>query len=280
MAQQNFSPVPNFYYINLCRNAKRDKARAFAEYCMDLDLQQDHSLRFYQKSWRLGSVSTAKLWIDEFHNEIQKYINAQYESAQLKKQKTIGIEQQSTDGSTTVSKFSKSKSNSKSKNRTQHNEDIEQQSTDKNSTTSTSEKDQSNTENSKIEQSIYYVSSSYLNTTTTTEDPLLQEFLNEKSKNKNNPLGYKFSIKKKIEEGEKSYVEEFNVWKCKKEIYVKNIFLDSLKMKKLLVNDELQTISDVELFENDKCQIYFDNSTVCQKTYDFLFNLFNQKNAS
>lgn len=66
--------MPKEYARELQLSGNRAKARAFMEYCLDLDEGIKNSIRFYAKSWGI-SVEPAQRWIKEFYAEIEKHHN-------------------------------------------------------------------------------------------------------------------------------------------------------------------------------------------------------------
>ena len=62
--------MPTEYVEKLQQEGKRDKARAFLEYFIDMHNDSVNSFRFYQQSWGLKSSSTPTVWIKEFKEEI------------------------------------------------------------------------------------------------------------------------------------------------------------------------------------------------------------------
>lgn len=65
--------MPTGYVEKLQQDGKRDKARAFLEYFLDMHNDNINSFRFYQQSWGLRSSSTPVVWIKEFKEEISKF---------------------------------------------------------------------------------------------------------------------------------------------------------------------------------------------------------------
>ena len=65
--------MPTGYVEKLQQDGKRDKARAFLEYFLDMHNDSVNSFRFYQQSWGLKSSSTPVVWIKEFKEEISKF---------------------------------------------------------------------------------------------------------------------------------------------------------------------------------------------------------------
>lgn len=65
--------MPTGYVEKLQQEGKRDKARAFLEYFLDMHNDSVNSFRFYQQSWGLKSSSTPVVWIKEFKEEISKF---------------------------------------------------------------------------------------------------------------------------------------------------------------------------------------------------------------
>lgn len=68
----NTSIIPCDYYRSLKINGKRKKSSAFMEYYDDLLMGDNHSIRFYSKSWQVA-IATVHGWIKEFDIEIDKY---------------------------------------------------------------------------------------------------------------------------------------------------------------------------------------------------------------
>lgn len=66
--------MPKEYARELQLSGNRAKARAFMEYCLDLDEGIKNSVRFYAKSWGV-SKSTTERWIRHFYVEIEKHHN-------------------------------------------------------------------------------------------------------------------------------------------------------------------------------------------------------------
>jgi len=125
--------MPISYVQKLKEKGKRQKARAFMEYFLDMHQEDVNSIRFYQKSWGLGSSSTALLWIKEFKEEIEKFYaywslkNAQHYNSvsnsieQKSNTKENQIEQQN------IKKSTINRDNNNSNKNTKENQ-IEQQS--------------------------------------------------------------------------------------------------------------------------------------------------------
>lgn len=68
-----YAMVPTGYVEKLQQNGKRDKARAFLEYFLDMHNDSVNSIRFYQKSWGLSSTGSTHKWAKEFKIEISKF---------------------------------------------------------------------------------------------------------------------------------------------------------------------------------------------------------------
>ncbi len=67
-----YMTMPKEYAIQLQNEDKREKARAFMEYCLDLDNGVSNSISFYAKSWNL-SKSNAHKWTKDFKDAIEKH---------------------------------------------------------------------------------------------------------------------------------------------------------------------------------------------------------------
>jgi hypothetical protein len=68
-----YAMVPTSYVEKLQQSGKREKARAFIEYFLDMHNDSVNSIRFYQKSWNLSSSGSTHKWIKEFKIEISKF---------------------------------------------------------------------------------------------------------------------------------------------------------------------------------------------------------------
>lgn len=68
-----YAMVPTEYFERLQGEGKREKARAFLEYFLDMHNDATNSIRFYQKSWNLTSTGSTHKWIKEFKLEISKF---------------------------------------------------------------------------------------------------------------------------------------------------------------------------------------------------------------
>lgn len=73
MSNKYYMMIPTSYLTKLQSRGKRDKARAFMEYFLDMHNGSVNSIRFYQTSWGLKSSNTSGLWIKEFKDEISKF---------------------------------------------------------------------------------------------------------------------------------------------------------------------------------------------------------------
>ena len=73
MSNKFYMMMPTSYVLKLQQKGKRDKARAFMEYFLDMHNDSVNSIRFYQTSWGLKSSNTSGLWIKEFKEEISKF---------------------------------------------------------------------------------------------------------------------------------------------------------------------------------------------------------------
>lgn len=67
-----YATFPTQYPLELCASGKRDKARAFLEYCLDLDSDAKNTGTFYAKGWNV-STKTVSYWIRDFKEAIEKY---------------------------------------------------------------------------------------------------------------------------------------------------------------------------------------------------------------
>lgn len=65
--------APTDYTDTLKRTGHRSKARAFWEYCDDIDNDEHNSTSFYAKSWGLKAKSTAHVWVKEFKYELERF---------------------------------------------------------------------------------------------------------------------------------------------------------------------------------------------------------------
>ena len=67
-----YMTMPKEYAMQLQNEGKREKARAFMEYCLDLDNGVSNSISFYAKSWNLSKTGAGK-WIKNFKDAIEKH---------------------------------------------------------------------------------------------------------------------------------------------------------------------------------------------------------------
>jgi len=67
-----YALFPTEYPLELCKDKKRDKARAFLEYCLDLDSSIENSGSFYAQAWKINK-RTANRWIEDFRIAIEKH---------------------------------------------------------------------------------------------------------------------------------------------------------------------------------------------------------------
>lgn len=67
-----YMTMPKEYVMELQNDGKREKARAFMEYCLDLDNGVANSISFYAKSWNLSKTGASK-WIKNFKDAIEKH---------------------------------------------------------------------------------------------------------------------------------------------------------------------------------------------------------------
>lgn len=90
---KHYFKMPKDYIEELYNKGKREKAKAFMEYCFDLEKKETNSIRFYQKSWCVKSTKMVFDWIVDFKYEIGKYnnswalINLQQDNTALKQDK-------------------------------------------------------------------------------------------------------------------------------------------------------------------------------------------------
>jgi len=72
MRRAIYAQFPTAYADELRNKGQRQKARAFWEYCYDMEVGEHNSARFYAESWRVGK-STADRWVTEFKKQIDLY---------------------------------------------------------------------------------------------------------------------------------------------------------------------------------------------------------------
>lgn len=125
MSNKYYVMVPTSYVERLQQEGKRDKARAFLEYFLDMHNDNVNSFRFYQNSWGLKSSSTPVVWIKEFKEEISKFFtfwelknNSHYSSVsktieQKSNTKETSIEHQKHNTDSINTDISKHQSNTK-----------------------------------------------------------------------------------------------------------------------------------------------------------------------
>ncbi|RXK03800.1 MULTISPECIES: hypothetical protein [Arcobacteraceae] len=131
-----YAMVPTGYVEALQQKGKREKARAFLEYFLDMHSDSVNSVRFYKNSWNLSSSGTTHKWIKEFKLEIEKFFTywsikneSHYSSVSNKSEPKVNTsksesEQQKQNQSTNNKDFQKTKGNtSKSESEQQLNKD-------------------------------------------------------------------------------------------------------------------------------------------------------------
>jgi len=67
--------APTDYTDKLKRDGNRAKARAFWEYCDDVNSEMNNSERFYVQSWGVGKGTVGR-WLKEFKHEYDRFIAA------------------------------------------------------------------------------------------------------------------------------------------------------------------------------------------------------------
>lgn len=67
-----YATFPTEYPLELNAQGKRDKARAFLEYCLDLDSDTYNTGTFYAKGWNI-TRKTACIWVKDFEEAIAKH---------------------------------------------------------------------------------------------------------------------------------------------------------------------------------------------------------------
>lgn len=163
--------MPTGYVEKLQQEGKRDKARAFLEYFLDMHNDSINSFRFYQQSWGLRSSSTPVVWIKEFKEEISKF----FTFWELKNSSHYSA----------VSKTIEQKSNT-----IEHQ--IEHQKDNTNPINSDSLKDESNTKENQIEhQSNEDIKSSNINNINADSNESAEQNISSK---KNNSYSANFEI--------------------------------------------------------------------------------------
>jgi len=70
-----YASFPTRYADELRNKGQRSKARAFWEYHYDIEKGEHNAVRFYAKSWDVGT-GTAHSWIDDFKKQIDLYHDA------------------------------------------------------------------------------------------------------------------------------------------------------------------------------------------------------------
>jgi len=65
-----YATFPTEYPLELCASGKRDKARAYLEYCLDLESNTQNAGSFYANGWGI-SKKTANIWIHDFKEAIE-----------------------------------------------------------------------------------------------------------------------------------------------------------------------------------------------------------------
>lgn len=80
--------APTDYTDKLKRDGNRAKARAFWEYCDDVNSEMNNSERFYAQSWMVGK-GTVSRWLKEFKHEYDRF-KAAWELTNLQEKKEAG----------------------------------------------------------------------------------------------------------------------------------------------------------------------------------------------
>lgn len=107
----------------------------------------------------------------------------------------------------------------------------------------------------------HYTTTINIKQSTTTEEKYLEKWLEQKSKGKNTPENYKFSLRKKILENEKSYVLEFLKWREKElnllKVSEERLFFNSLIGKFVTTTKGKKEITGVERGSLEYIILYF-----------------------
>jgi len=69
-----YATFPTDYPLELNAQGKRDKARAFLEYCLDLDSDIHNTGTFYARGWNV-TRKTACIWVKDFEEAITPIYN-------------------------------------------------------------------------------------------------------------------------------------------------------------------------------------------------------------